>query len=468
MFFNQQSMNQSSSDKFYKVLGVSKNANASEIKKAYRKLAVIHHPDKGGSEDKFKEISKAFETLSDEGKRKHYDQFGEGEPGMNQGSMFSQMFSGNTQGQRQSQKGNSIDHKVNLSLKEIFNGKTINVTVNRKTIDFDSISKCVTCGGQGSTVQTVRMGPMIQQIQQPCHICNGQGKSFRINKVSENIKVTIPRGAPNNHKIIIFEKGDDIVDGDTGDLIIIVKEIKDEVFERKGYDLFINKDISLLEAIKGFKMELKTLDNRTILIKNDKVIKPDVNNSYSNEWKTIICGIGLEPFAKAQISDETKVKELIESGQLKGENITGFTIKGSETYFYKIPIKELLKSKGPGNSVFYYKSNNERLIHCIEEEGMPYFNSPMVKGNLYFKFNIIFPKKVTISNDVLIKGGFDKEINTSTVEEIDSDLEIYELTEKNPEISYNHYREYIKENNVDDEEHRQQMPQGGAQQCAQQ
>ena len=75
---------------------------------------------------------------------------------------------------------------------------------------------------------------------------------------------------------------------------------------------------------------------------------------------------------------------MIESGQLKGENITGFTIKGSETYFYKIPIKELLKSKGPGNSVFYYKSNDERLIHCIEEEGMPYFNSPMVKGNLYF------------------------------------------------------------------------------------
>ena len=192
----------------YKILGVSKDATSSEIKKAYRKLAVIHHPDKGGSEEKFKEITKAFETLSDESKRKNYDQFGEGEPGMNpSGDMFSQMFSGNTQGHRQSQKGNSINHNVNLSLKEIFNGKTINVTVNRKTIDFDSISKCVTCGGQGFTVQTVRMGPMVQQIQQPCHICNGQGNSFRINKVSENIKVTIPRGAPNNHKIIIFEKG---------------------------------------------------------------------------------------------------------------------------------------------------------------------------------------------------------------------------------------------------------------------
>ena len=465
--FNQ-STNKPDNNKFYKILGVSKDATSSEIKKAYRKLAVIHHPDKGGSEEKFKEITKAFETLSDESKRKNYDQFGEGEPGMNpSGDMFSQMFSGN-HGNRQSQKGNSINHNVNLSLKEIFNGKTINVTVNRKTIDFDSISKCITCGGQGFTVQTVRMGPMVQQIQQPCNICNGQGKSFRINKVSENIKVTIPRGAPNNHKITIYEKGDDIVDGDTGDLIIIIKEIKDKLFERKGYDLFIDKEISLLEALKGFKIELKTLDNRTILIKNDRVIKPDVNNDNSSEWISTICGIRLEPFAKAQISDETKVKELIESGQLKGENITGFTIKGSETYFYKTPIKELLKSKGPGNSVFYYKSNSERLIHCIEEEGMPYFNSPMVKGNLYFKFNIIFPKEVTISNDVLIKGGFDKEINKSTIEEIDSDLEIYELSEKNPDISYNHYKEYIKEYNEDDEEVQQGMPQGGAQQCAQQ
>ena len=97
MFFNQ-SMNggrKVDNDKYYKSLGLNKNCSKSDVKKAYRKLAMIHHPDKGGSEDKFKEITKAFETLSDDNKRKQYDQFGEGEGGGGLrpgGDIFSQMF----------------------------------------------------------------------------------------------------------------------------------------------------------------------------------------------------------------------------------------------------------------------------------------------------------------------------------------------------------------------------------------
>ena len=456
-------------DKYYKSLGLNKNCSKSDVKKAYRKLAMIHHPDKGGSEDKFKEITKAFETLSDDNKRKQYDQFGEEDgsglrPG---GDIFSQMFSGGMQ-QNSNKKGNNVIHEVNLSLKEIYNGKTINVTINRKTIDFDSINICSQCNGQGMMVQTVQMGPMIQQIQQPCLQCNGQGKSFNINHIAENIKVSIPKGAPDNHKITIFEKGDDIVDGDTGDLIVVVKEIKDDIYIRRGYDLFVNKDISLLEALKGFKIELNTLDDRNILITNDKIIKPNNVDVFSEkcEWKSIQCGTYVEPFAKAKISDEIKVKELIESGQLKDENITAFIIDGKETYFYKNTIDELLKSKKPSNSVLYYKSNSDKSIHCIEEEGMPYYNSPMLKGDLYMTFNIIFPEKVTVDNDILIKGGFDKPINNSTINEIESDIEVYELIEKNPDVSYNSYKDTVKEDV--EEEQPNHMHQGNMQQCSQQ
>ena len=193
-----------------------------------------------------------------------------------------------------------------MSLKEIYNGKTLNITINRKTIDLGNINTCSVCKGQGMTVQTIRMGPMVQQVQQPCNSCNGEGKRYNINNISENIKVTIPRGSPNNHKIVIYEKGDDIVDGETGDLYIIVKQLQDEVFTRKGYDLFINKDISLLEALKGFKIELIHLDGRKILIKNDKIIKPNNYDIFNEkcEWKSIVCTLDLEPFAKAQINDE--------------------------------------------------------------------------------------------------------------------------------------------------------------------
>ena len=108
-------------EKYYKSLGLNKNCSKSDVKKAYRKLAMIHHPDKGGSEDKFKEITKAFETLSDDNKRKQYDQFGEGEGGMNsRGDIFSQMFSGGMQQNNSNKKGNNVIHEVNLSLNIIF------------------------------------------------------------------------------------------------------------------------------------------------------------------------------------------------------------------------------------------------------------------------------------------------------------------------------------------------------------
>ena len=463
MFFNNNSMNHKvDNNTFYKILEVDKKASGSEIKKAYRRLAVIHHPDKGGDPEKFKEITKAFETLSDEENRKLYDQYGESDGNMNgpPGDIFGQMF-----GMRQNtsqKKGDNVIHKVNITLKEIYNGKTINVTVNRKTIDSSSIDTCLSCQGKGMTIKTMRMGPMVQQIQQPCHICNGRGQSYNINNITENIKIIIPKGVPNNHNITIYEKGHDIVNGDPGDLIVVVNEIKDDILERKGYDLFIHKDISLLEALKGFKIELNTLDNRNILIINNNIIKPYKNN----KWISKLCNISLEPFAKAQISDENNIKEIIETGQLKKENITGFIIKGSETFFYKDSVDNILKSSMDGSYMFYYKSQNN--VHCIEEEGMPYFNSPMIKGDLYITFNIIFPDKVTIENDILIEGGFNKSINNPTCNEIDSDIEVYELTKKNPGISYNKYKDSIQEDQPDDDIPQHSQHSQHSQQCSQQ
>ena len=126
MFFNHNSMNHKvDNDKFYNILEVDKKASSSEIKKAYRRLAVIHHPDKGGDENKFKEITKAFETLSDENKRKQYDQFGEsdGGSGGNPADIFGQMFGQGMGMQSNSQgrsRGKNVNHEVNLTLKEIY------------------------------------------------------------------------------------------------------------------------------------------------------------------------------------------------------------------------------------------------------------------------------------------------------------------------------------------------------------
>lgn len=469
MFFNHQSMNQSiDNETFYKLLEINKNASSKDIKKAYHKLAMKYHPDKGGDPDKFKEISKAFETLSDENKRRNYDQHGESEGnGVNPNDMFGQMFNGGPMNNNRNKKGKNVKKDIQVALKDIFNGKNMNITITRKSIDTDNISACVPCKGRGIILQTIRMGPMVQQVQQPCNNCGGQGKQYRVNKVSENIRVTIPKGVPNNHKIEIFDKGDDVLDGDPGDLHIIVKVLEDEYFIRKGNDLFINEDISLIEALNGFNMVIKHFD-RDILMKSNNVIKPnnyDVNSESKCEWRNMICSLSLEPFAKAKINDEQEIKKVIEEGQLKNENITGFIISGQETYFYKESIDILLKSKKGGKGILYYKNIVNNLVHCIEEEGLPDLNNHMVKGDLYITFNIIFPDKITIDNKVLLDGGFNKEIHPK-IDEMETELEVYELAEKNPNISYEKYKEISQENKEQEEE--ETNPGMQQQQCAQQ
>jgi hypothetical protein len=179
----------------------------------------------------------------------------------------------------------------------------------------------------------------------------------------------------------------------------------------------------------------------------------------------MICSLSLEPFAKAKINDEQEIKKVIEQGQLKNENITGFIIRGQETYFYKESIDILLKSKKGGNGILYYKNIVNNLVHCIEEEGLPDLKNPMVKGDLYITFNIIFPDKITIDNKILLDGGFNKEIHKK-IDEIETELEVYELTEKNPNISYEKYKEVLQENEEQQEE--TNNPGMQQQQCTQQ
>jgi len=206
--------------------------------------------------------------------------------------------------------------------------------------------------------------------------------------------------------------------------------------------------------------------DRNIIVKSGKVIKPtiyNVNSCGKYEWTSIICDLDAAPFAKAQISDETNIKSVIEEGQLKDENISGFLIKGKETYFYKENIDILLKNKKGGNSVLYYKSMDNILLQCIEEEGLPDMDNPMINGDLYIKFNIIFPEKINIDNKILIEGGFNEPLY-KIIDEIDTDLEVYELTDKNPNISYGKFKEVNVKEEVESIPH----PGQNMQQCAQQ
>merc|ERR1712159_712858 len=200
--------------KYYDLLGVDKDASESEIKKAYRKLAMKHHPDKGGDPDKFKEMTEAHTVLSDPDKRQRYDRFGadgvEGGGGGGGDDLMSHLFGGG--GRRRNdgrKKGQNVVHQLKVSLEDLYNGTTKKMKMTREVIDQETgVKKCSECNGKGVTVRVIRMGPMVQQMQQACDACEGQGFSYTRKKKTEVLEINIQKGAPDGHKVVFHNKAD--------------------------------------------------------------------------------------------------------------------------------------------------------------------------------------------------------------------------------------------------------------------
>jgi len=280
---------------YYDVLGVSPSASPGEIKKAYYKLAQKYHPDKPtGDEQKFKEIQKVYEVLSDPDKRSTYDSYGEKglESGAGEGvSIFDFITGAGRRGRenRGPQQCNPITKELPCTLEEMYKGKDAMVSVERQrrcpecdgvgAMTPNAIGKCSECDGHGVVVITRRMGPMITQQQMACSACNGTGE--RVNDPSKickkcrgrklvrdvtKISVHVEPGAYDGQKISFYGEGDWAPGMESGDFILVVREIKHKVFERKEADLFMKKEISLEESLCGFSFNLKHVSGETVTI----------------------------------------------------------------------------------------------------------------------------------------------------------------------------------------------------------
>jgi DnaJ family protein A protein 2 len=193
----------------YNILGVQKSDSASDIKKAYLKLARTHHPDKGGDTEKFKEIQRAYEVLGDEHKRRMYDEhgvIGDENGGMSNGGgmaggfpfnfpfevnmndLFGNMFGGGPRGnapQRRGKKAPPITQVINITLEQFYLGRSFDININRQCFCTDcdhsgakSKETCADCKGRGMVSQVVQMGPMIMQTNGPCGKCEGRGEKI--------------------------------------------------------------------------------------------------------------------------------------------------------------------------------------------------------------------------------------------------------------------------------------------------
>jgi len=475
--------------KYYELLGVEKNATPDQIKKSYRKLAVKNHPDKGGDEEMWKEIQRAFDVLGDERKRELYDQGGEeavegggGGGGGGPADIFDVLGGRGRRGGSQSRvkKGENMVHPLKVTLEQIYKGSARTLRLTRKVIDKQKgVEQCKSCGGRGAKIQTIRMGPMIQQVQKACDECSGTGVMYRHLKVQETLEVHVPKGAPDGHKIHFSEKADEIPDGEAGDVVFVLQEQPHADYKRKGDDLFIERTIALSEALCGFNMEMQSLDGRTLIIKSapGEVIKPVTYDPFREDgddadWEMYDDADvpSLDNAAVAETEDLNVCKKAVAKGQLKGKGIGCFVQRGGKTVFKQCTTEQALaaKTKAKGAKLFVLQdpesTKHTRMMKAVKGEGLPRLRAPFENGNLFIAFTIEFPDAIppAAAAELLKLLGPPKHVVKA--KEDDDDVELCELTDLDPVTSF---KDYIPAEQDDDDEEGG-GPGGQRVQCAQQ
>ncbi|KAI9321074.1 hypothetical protein BX666DRAFT_1852575 [Dichotomocladium elegans] len=312
---------------YYEILGVEATASDGEIRKAMK-----YHPDKNPDEgDRFKEISHAYEVLSDPDRRAEYDQFGEegarggyGGGGMSADDLFEQMFGGaffsggggaygfGSSGSRSSRqrKGESMKYPLRVSLEDLYLGKRTKMALEKNVIcgtckgrggKTGAMRKCNKCEGRGFQVAMKQLGMgMVQQMQVPCSACHSTGKiakdrckrckGSKVAVEKKFLDVFVEKGMADGQKIIMKGEGDQEPGIEPGDVILVLQQKEHEVFERKGADLLCQVKISLAEALCGFNKIIVThLDGRGIQVNHPagQVIKPGMVKRVPNEGMPI-------------------------------------------------------------------------------------------------------------------------------------------------------------------------------------
>lgn len=288
---------------YYELLGVSKNASADEIKKAFRRAAIDSHPDRGGDETKFKAVNEAYEVLKDTAKRQRYDQFGHAGVGGNGpsagggfggaqnvnfdfgdlglGDIFSSFFNGGPSSQaQQPNRGRDVETRIEIDFTQAIFGTEVALDLSLKdTCDHCKgttaepgfeLKKCDTCGGSGQVVRVTRT--VFGNIQQAsvcptcrgqgkvpeklCSVCHGQGTQDKKQKIS----LKVPAGVDDGATIRLREHGEAIAGGHKGDLYVNIRVRPDKKFTREGELILSDEHIDMVTAALGGEMAVSTVD----------------------------------------------------------------------------------------------------------------------------------------------------------------------------------------------------------------
>ena len=330
--------------KLYDILGINPNSSEIDIKKAYYSLSKKWHPDKNDSEDakiKFQEINQAKDILLDKQKREIYDQTGLTQP--EQENPFEHMFMKQFH-QFNTENNQDIIDKLIVTLEQLYNEETItyNYSYKSKCSSCDGNGtkngqniNCTGCDGKGLKIQIIRMGPLVQQIVQPCNICNGKktviteenkcnicnGKTFSIKE--RTIQIPLKSGLKTGNKIQLSGKGHHLKNLRTN-LVLIIEEKEHDIFKRKNDNLHISIELKLYQALFGFDKIIHFLDNKKLHISccgktdfntirkiNNYGMKKINSDDYGDLYITFT--INLPNFVTLPTDTKTQLKNILQS-----------------------------------------------------------------------------------------------------------------------------------------------------------
>lgn len=308
------------SKNYYDILGVDKKATNEDIKKAFRKLAMKHHPDKGGDEAKFKEITEAYSVLGDEKKRREYDSYGQTFPGGGQGAPgfdfsgfqgfqngqfaefdFSDIFGGfgeafrEANGRGRTKRGRDISMDVEISFKESILGTTRSVLITKVSKcsvcegsgakKGTEMNTCTTCNGQGKVHETrdsilgsfttVRACTTCDGLgkvpKEKCDTCSGRG----VVRKEEEVKIQVPGGIDGGEMIRMPGLGEAVKGGQPGDLYVKVHVKPHATFRKEGAHLVMNLPVKLTDALLGTTVSINTIDDNVLEVKVPAMTKTE-------------------------------------------------------------------------------------------------------------------------------------------------------------------------------------------------
>uniref|UniRef100_U5EV74 Putative molecular chaperone n=1 Tax=Corethrella appendiculata TaxID=1370023 RepID=U5EV74_9DIPT len=317
---------------FYSILGVSKNAKTNEIKKAYRRLAKELHPDKNKDDpqasEKFQDLGAAYEVLSDTDKRKLYDRCGEEcvkkEGMMDNTDPFAHFFGdfgfhfGGQEQHHETPKGANIVMNLAVTLEELYTGNFVEITRNKPVMKAAHGTRKCNCRQE---MVTRNLGPgRFQMMQQTvCDEC----PNVKLVNEERLLEFEIEAGMQDGHETRFSGEGEPHIDGDAGDLIIKIKTVPHQRFERRDDDLYTNVTISLQDALVGFTLEIPHLDGHLVTISREKITWPGArirkkgegmpNYENNNLYGTMYVTIDVE-FPKQDLSEAEKedIKNLLQ------------------------------------------------------------------------------------------------------------------------------------------------------------